>query len=93
MRGVFQATYLGYQLDRAHVGNGLMQEALVAMIQYVFQELQLHRIMANYVPTNERSARLLRRLGFSVEGYARDYLFLDGVWKDHVLTSLPHPNA
>jgi len=55
-------------------------------------ELQLHRIMANYVPTNDKSARLLRRLGFSVEGYAPDYLFLDGVWKDHILTSLHHPN-
>lgn len=47
--------------------------------------------MANYVPTNERSGRLLRRLGFTVEGYARDYLFIDGAWRDHVLTSLTNP--
>jgi ribosomal-protein-alanine N-acetyltransferase len=44
------------------------------------------------VPTNERSGRLLRRLGFVVEGYARDYLFIGGQFRDHVLTSLTHPD-
>lgn len=88
VRGVFQAGYLGYQLDREHVGRGFMQEALTASIAHVFGPFKLHRLMANYVPGNERSARLLRRLGFQVEGYARDYLFLEGVWKDHLLTSL-----
>ncbi len=48
--------------------------------------------MANYVPTNERSGRLLRRLGFTVEGYARDYLCLNGTWQDHILTSLINNN-
>ncbi|MGB9180791.1 MAG: GNAT family N-acetyltransferase [Pyrinomonadaceae bacterium] len=88
MRGAFQACYLGYNLDRRDVGQGLMYEALNASIKYVFEELRLHRIMANYMPTNERSGRLLRRLGFTIEGYARDYLFIDGAWRDHILTCL-----
>jgi len=50
--------------------------------------MNLHRIMANYVPTNERSASVLKKLGFQVEGYARDYLYLNGKWRDHILTSL-----
>jgi len=87
-RGPFQASFLGYGLDRRAVGKGLMGEALEAAIRYCFGELNLHRIMANYMPTNVRSGRLLRRLGFVPEGYARDYLFLDGCWQDHVLTSL-----
>lgn len=91
VRGAFQATHLGYQLDRDAVGQGLMYEALTATNCHLFEVLGLHRIMANYVPTNERSGRLLRRLGFQVEGYARDYLFLDGCWKDHVLTALVNP--
>jgi len=69
-----------------------MAEALRALIAYAFGELGFHRIMANYIPTNERSGLLLRRLGFVVEGYARDYLEIDGAWRDHVLTSLTNPN-
>ena len=88
VRGPFQACHLGYQLDQAAVGQGLMTEALRAVIAHAWGQLGLHRIMANYRPTNERSGRLLRRLGFTVEGYARDYLFLDGAWRDHVLTAL-----
>lgn len=88
VRGVFLACHLGYRIDAAFEGKGLMREAVACALQYAFNELGLHRVMANYMPTNARSGALLRRLGFSVEGYARDYLFLNGVWQDHVLTSL-----
>lgn len=88
VRGPFQAAYLGYGLDAGAVGKGLMEEALRAAIAYCFDELDLHRIMANYMPTNVRSGRLLRKLGFVVEGYARDYLRLAGSWQDHILTAL-----
>ena len=88
MLNAFRACLLGYHLDHAATGQGLMTEALQRVIRYAFDELKLHRLMANYVPTNERSAALLRRLGFAVEGYARDYLFIDGKFRDHVLTSL-----
>jgi ribosomal-protein-alanine N-acetyltransferase len=88
VRGPFQAAFLGYSLDHRSVGQGLMFEALTAAIRYAFEEMNLHRLMANYQPTNERSGRLLRRLGFTVEGYARDYLLIAGEWRDHVLTSL-----
>ncbi|HEX8185394.1 MAG TPA: ribosomal protein S5-alanine N-acetyltransferase [Blastocatellia bacterium] len=88
VRGPFQAAYLGYSLDHRAVGKGLMYEALTAAIKYVFEEMKLHRIMANYMPGNERSGRLLKRLGFIVEGYARDYLMLAGKWEDHILTAM-----
>jgi ribosomal-protein-alanine N-acetyltransferase len=86
--GAFRACYLGYHLDVAHSGQGLMHEALSEIIRYAFRERQLHRIMANYLPSNERSARVLSRLGFVVEGYAAEYLFIDGAFRDHVLTAL-----
>jgi ribosomal-protein-alanine N-acetyltransferase len=88
VRGVFQACHLGYQIARGHEGQGLMREALQALNAFVFDEMGLHRIMANYIPENERSARLLTRLGFEREGYARDYLYIAGAWRDHVLTAL-----
>lgn len=57
VRGVFQACYMGYALSESAQGKGYMR---------------LHRIMANYMPNNARSAALLQRLGFSIEGSARN---------------------
>jgi ribosomal-protein-alanine N-acetyltransferase len=91
VRGTFQSCHLGYALSGKHQGRGLMAEALAPACQYVFDELKLHRIMANYLPRNERSGRLLEKLGFAVEGQAKQYLMIDGRWEDHVLTSLINP--
>ncbi len=82
---------LGYAIDHAHEGQGLMREALEATIEHVFAVLRLHRIQANYVPDNARSGRLLERLGFVREGLAKDYLFIDGAWRDHVLAARLSP--
>lgn len=87
-RGAFHACYLGYQIDVLQEGKGLMSEAAIAGIQYMFEEQNLHRIMANYMPSNTRSARLLQRLGFVIEGKAQKYLHINGKWEDHILTSL-----
>ena len=91
VRGPFQAAYLGYQIDRLHEGRGLMTEALRAVVAHAFGELRLHRLMANHLPENVRSARVLERLGFAKEGLAKDYLFIGGAWRDHVLTALANP--
>lgn len=91
VRGAFHACHLGYQIGRAQEGHGYMTEALRAANAFMFDTMRLHRIMANYRPENVRSARVLERLGFVREGLARDYLFIDGEWRDHVLTSLTNP--
>lgn len=91
VRGVFQACYMGYALAASAEGRGYMTEACRAGIAYMFEEVRLHRIMANYMPNNARSAAVLQRLGFTVEGTAKDYLYLAGAWQDHVLTSLTNP--
>lgn len=83
---------LGYGLDGEYEGRGMMREGLELGIGYMFGEQNLHRIQANYVPRNERSGALLRRLGFVVEGFARDYLLLNGKWEDHILTSKTNPD-
>ncbi len=95
VRGLFQACYLGYALGERHQGQGYMTEALRAAIDFMWSNVKLHRIMANYMPHNARSANVLANLGFTIEGRADNYLFIDGAWRDHVLTSLtnPHPIA
>lgn len=93
IRGTFEACHLGYGISQRHEGKGLMYEALAHSTEFVFKEVGLHRIMANYIPRNEKSGALLKRLGFEIEGQAKRYLKINGVWEDHVLTSLLKPET
>jgi ribosomal-protein-alanine N-acetyltransferase len=86
--GCFQACHLGYSIDKNHQGKGIMCEVLQAGINYMQNEFNLHRIMANHLTNNHRSAKLLKKVGFEKEGYAKDYLKINGRWQDHVLNAL-----
>ena len=92
-RGAFQACYLGYSIDQKFEGKGLMSQLVSQALKCAFLDLNLHRVMANYIPSNTRSAALLKRLGFEEEGYAKKYLKINGQWEDHVLTSLAAESA
>jgi len=89
--GPFQACHLGFSVDVRRQGDSLMFEVAQAAVSHVFATYDLHRIMANHMVGNERSARLLARLGFAREGVARSYLKINGRWEDHVLNSLLNP--
>jgi len=91
-RGPFQACYLGYKIAEKHEGKGMMTEAVKRTLQYMFKEQNIYRVMANYMPINARSEKLLLNVGFMKEGLAKDYLLVNGQWEDHVLTSLVNPN-
>jgi ribosomal-protein-alanine N-acetyltransferase len=91
-RGAFHSCMLGFAIDREFEGRGLMREALAASIDWLFGTLNLHRVQASHRPENERSRRLLARLGFEREGLARQYLFIDGAWRDHVINAKLNPN-
>lgn len=86
--GPLRACHVGFKIDGELQGQGVMRRALEHCCEMMFARFGLHRIMANYRPENIRSGALLKRLGFEREGFARDYLHLDGEWRDHVLTSL-----
>jgi [ribosomal protein S5]-alanine N-acetyltransferase len=88
LRGAANFCYIGYGISAAKQGQGLMLEAVCRALVFAFEELKLHRVMANYMPTNKRSGALLEKAGFIEEGFAKDYLCLDGIWRDHVMTAL-----
>jgi ribosomal-protein-alanine N-acetyltransferase len=92
-RGPLQSGELGFGLDHRVQGQGLMSEAVRAVCDYAFGLLGLHRVQANHLPDNHRSAAVLRRVGFSVEGLARELVLIDGRWRDHVLTALVAPRS
>ncbi|MCA0901928.1 GNAT family N-acetyltransferase [Microbulbifer agarilyticus] len=91
VRGPFEACYMGYAVDHRYEGKGVMKTLCRYVIEYAFKELSLNRVMANYMPRNGRSAILLKSLGFVKEGEAKRYLKINGIWEDHILTSLLNP--
>ena len=84
-RGVAQAGSLGYWMGFPHARRGYMTAAVRAVIPFAFATLRLHRLEAACIPTNAASIRLLENTGFVREGYARDYLCINGIWQDHLL--------
>lgn len=91
MRGAFQACYLGYSIHHEYQGRGLMRGFVDSVVAHAFGQLRLNRVMANYMPANQRSERLLQSLGFEREGFAVRYLKINGRWEDHVLTAKVAP--
>jgi ribosomal-protein-alanine N-acetyltransferase len=75
-------TEIGYAQGRAYWGNGYMQEALRAVLNYAFEILNLHRIEADVDPRNDASVRTLERLGFQREGYLRERWQVNGEIQD-----------
>lgn len=87
-RGVAQACSLGYWMGEPYAGRGYMSAGVRAIIPFVFDSLRLRRIEAACMPTNAASIRLLEKVGFTREGYARRYLCIAGTWQDHLLYAM-----
>ncbi len=79
---------IGYDLDPAYWGQGLMTEALRAVLQYGFEKMNLNRIQAIIDSRNTRSLNLVHRLGFKKEGVLRQNSYFDGQFRDDVCFSL-----
>ncbi len=87
-RGVTQSCTLGYWVGAKYARQGYMTAAVRAVIPFVFDSLELHRLEAACLPTNAASIKLLEKTGFQREGLARRYLKINGVWQDHLLYAL-----
>lgn len=87
-RGVTQSAVLGYWMGEPYAGKGLMTAAVRAAIEFAFETLHLNRVEAACLPHNAASIRLLEKVGFTREGYARKYLCIEGRWQDHILYGL-----
>ena len=84
-RGCAQAGSLGYWMGAPHARRGYMSAAVNAVVPFAFESLKLHRIEAACIPENIASIRLLERASFKREGYACQYLCINGIWQDHLL--------
>ena len=82
-RGGFNSAYLGYQIGAPFAGRGYMSEALQLVLSYAFNDMKLHRLEANIQPHNTASIAMVKRAGFTNEGYSQRYLKISGRWRDH----------
>ncbi len=82
-RGNFQNAYLGYFVGAEFGGQGLATEAIRLILRFAFKDLKLHRVEANVQPKNLASISVLRKNGFTKEGFSRRYLKIDKRWRDH----------
>lgn len=82
--GAFCSAFLGYKLGAQHQGQGYMAEALLAICNFAFCGIGLHRLEANIMPRNKASLAVVQKLGFENEGLAKKYLQINGVWEDHL---------
>lgn len=81
IRGAFQSCSVGYALASSAQGRGLATAALTEAVAHAFDGLRLHRVQAETLVHNERSRRVLDRVGFEQYGEAPDYLCIDGQWQ------------
>jgi ribosomal-protein-alanine N-acetyltransferase len=88
VRGAFQSASVGYWVDRAVAGRGVIPTALALVVDHCFTSVGLHRIEANVRPENGPSLRVVRKLGFREEGLHPRFLFIDGAWRDHLCFAL-----
>ena len=91
VRGSFQSASLGYYVGAEFQGEGYMAEGLTLLLNYAFNTLGLHRLEANIQPENTRSQNLVERCGFIKEGYSKDFLYINGAWRDHERWCCVHP--
>jgi ribosomal-protein-alanine N-acetyltransferase len=84
-RGCAQAASLGYWMGAPYARQGYMTAAVNAVLPFAFATLRLHRVEAACIPGNNASIRLLEKTGFRREGFARQYLCINGIWQDHLL--------
>ena len=85
VRGSGQFASIGYWLDRAYAGRGVMPMAVALVIDHCFTTAGLHRIEIAIRPENSNSLRVVEKLGLKEYGYAPRFLHIDGDWRDHRL--------
>ena len=76
---------MGYVLSKAYWGQGLMTEAAKEVLRHAFEDLKLEMVTISHFSYNQRSARVIEKLGFHREGVLRKaFLRYDGSLLDDV---------
>jgi ribosomal-protein-alanine N-acetyltransferase len=84
MYGALRSAHIGYWIDRNYANKGYTTQAVKLVSSFGFSELGLHRIEINVRPENAASCRVAQKAGFIIEGDRKEFLHIDGAWRDHI---------
>ncbi len=79
---------IGYEISSAYWGRGYASEAACAIVNFGFEELNLHRVWSWCVAENIGSYRVMEKIGMTCEGRLREREFIKGEWHDHLLYAI-----
>jgi ribosomal-protein-alanine N-acetyltransferase len=84
VHGALRSCTVGYWVDSAVAGRGIVPTALALAIDHCFSAVGLHRVEVDIRPENAASLRVVEKLGLRREGYYERFLDIDGGWRDHI---------
>lgn len=84
VRGASMSGQVGYWVDEAHAGRGVITTALALAADHCFGPVGLHRLQVDIRPENAASRRVVAKLGFREEAFFLRYLDIAGAWCDHI---------
>ncbi len=88
VRGPLRSAWIGYWVAKDLSGQGVATAALALGLDHCFGPVGLHRVEATVRPENHASRAVLYNVGFREEGLLRNYLDVDGAWRDHLLVGM-----
>ncbi len=89
--GAMRGGHIGYWIDKNYANRGYTTQAVMAVTDYSFAVLNLHRIEINVRPENAASKRVAEKAGYIFEGERPRYLHIGGTWRDHVVFVKENP--
>ncbi len=93
VRGSAQFASIGYWVDQAYAGRGIIPRAVALAIDHCFGPVGLHRIEVAIRPENASSLRVVAKLGINEVGFAPRFLHIDGDWRDHRIFAITKEEA
>jgi [ribosomal protein S5]-alanine N-acetyltransferase len=91
--GSARTAQVGYWIDEAFAGRGVIPTALAMAMDHCFFVVGLHRVEATIRPENHASRRVVEKLGFREEGLRKRSLHIDGAWRDHLCYAMTAEDA
>jgi [ribosomal protein S5]-alanine N-acetyltransferase len=79
---------ISYIVAREQWGKGVVSEAMCAVLDFGFDQMNLHSVEAGVTPGNDGSTRMLQKLGFRLEGHLRESYLAEDVFVDSLIYSL-----